>query len=304
MQLPPPQHGKTGIPPVFFEWVCACNPSDHGYNRTNGKEESLFDAVLHLLQGNKVNADSRIIVALDVPTVVEATQLVEILKSYVAGFKVGLELQQTMLAEIGSALSPEVAATLAIQQWKFWRQVMGGYMHDGKFHDIPNTMRGAARAAALLRPRFMTIHASASSDGMRAALEGAGPSVEILAVTVLTSLGKECGNIFGAPAPQKVEDFADLAASVGVPGIVCSGAEVTLLHDVRPDITYVIPGVRSKGTKTQDQARVVTPAEAIQSGADYVVIGREITGDENPVQAAQRINADIATTLAKMGGDV
>lgn len=245
--------------------------------------------------------NSRIIVALDVPTVVEATRLVAILEPHVAGFKVGPVLKETMLSDIATATSSQVAGILANQQWNFWQRVMGGYMDDPKLNDTPDTMRGASCAIAQRRPRFLTVHASSGTDGMKAAMNGAGPPVQILAVTVLTTLGEQCRTIFGADPKQEAIFLTDLAANAGVPGIVCSGKEVQQLKGLRPKIVSVVPGTRSQGAKHHDQVRVVTPAEAIQSGADYVVIGREITGDEYPVNAAQRINADIAAVLAELG---
>jgi orotidine-5'-phosphate decarboxylase len=169
---------------------------------------------------------------------------------------------------------------------------------DLKLHDIGNTVMRATERAAKLGVTFLTVHAFPQT--MRAAVEGRGESdLKILAVTVLTSWDdndlKDAG--YAASVPELVARRAAQAEAIGVDGLVCSPAEA---HDLRQrlgaKITLVTPGVRPAGGEKGDQKRVMTPADAIKAGADYLVIGRPILAAENPKAAADAIVAEIEQT--------
>jgi orotidine-5'-phosphate decarboxylase len=171
---------------------------------------------------------------------------------------------------------------------------------DLKLHDIPNTVAGGVRAALDLRPAFMTIHASGGPAMIRAAAEAAATAgagrPKILAVTVLTSL--DVGDLEavgqGTPVAEQVRRLALLARESGADGVICSPAEVALLRAAcGPDFILMVPGIRPVWAAANDQKRVMTPAEALAAGADHLVIGRPITGAEDPASAARRIVEEI-----------
>jgi len=163
---------------------------------------------------------------------------------------------------------------------------------DLKFHDIPNTVAGAVRGISSLAPAFFTIHAGGGSAMMKAAVEAAEGSSKVLAVTILTSLSEadmEPLGIGGKVADQ-VKRLADLAQASGVDGLVCSPQEVQLLRaHLGSSMTLVVPGIRPSGSAADDQARTLTPVQAMRAGADHLVIGRPITAAADPVQAAKAI---------------
>jgi orotidine-5'-phosphate decarboxylase len=172
---------------------------------------------------------------------------------------------------------------------------------DLKLHDIPNTVAGAVRAVLPLRPAFLTLHAAggrAMIAAAREAAEAAGPArPRLLAVTVLTSLDaaalQETG-VAGGPR-QQVLRLARLALSAGADGLVCSAHEIAPLRDaIGPGPLLVVPGIRPAGTASQDQARTMTPREAAQAGADWLVVGRPITAAPDPGAAAAAIAAELA----------
>lgn len=204
----------------------------------------------------------RIIVALDVDNLHDACMLVQDLRPYVGYFKVGLEL-------LTSEGSRRVVDTLHGGNARIF--------YDGKFLDIPNTVAGASRAVARLGVDMFNVHASGGSAMVRAAVESKGES-KVLAVTVLTSLDAPRINaIFGAAPEEKVLQFAQLAATAKVDGLICSPEELGLLRSKFKSLLLVTPGVRPTWAAKGDQARVATPGEAIRAGADYLVIGRPIT---------------------------
>ena len=171
---------------------------------------------------------------------------------------------------------------------------------DLKLHDIPNTVAGGVRAALSLRPKFMTIHASGGPAMMKAAAEAASvlgaDRPKILAVTVLTSLDATDLEAVGqrGPVADQVARLARLTKASGVDGVVCSPAEVAIIREAcGPDFSIMVPGIRPAWAATNDQKRVMTPAEALAAGADNLVIGRPITGAADPVEAARRIAAEI-----------
>jgi orotidine-5'-phosphate decarboxylase len=171
---------------------------------------------------------------------------------------------------------------------------------DLKLHDIPNTVAGAVRSVLPLRPAMLTVHASGGSAMLRAAHQAAasaGPSRPlILAVTVLTSLGQDDLNATGIAAtpPEQVLRLARLAIESGADGLVCSPLEVAMLRQVLgSEVKLVVPGIRPAGSDAGDQARTMTPAQAVAAGADWIVVGRPITGAGDPGSAA----ADIADSI-------
>ncbi|MBP2675014.1 MAG: orotidine 5-phosphate decarboxylase [Deltaproteobacteria bacterium] len=217
----------------------------------------------------------RIIVALDTDSPEAALATVRSLSGEVGLFKVGMEL------------FPRGGADLV----RRIREAGYGVFLDLKFHDIPNTVAGAVRSAAALGVRFATVHASGGKTMLAAAAEAAaGSGTTLLAVTVLTSLDDadlaEVGYSMGAA--DAVLRLADLAASAGIGGIVCSANEVAAVRArLGRDAVLVTPGVRMPGGDAGDQKRVVTPSEAVRRGADYIVAGRPITRAPDPAAAAR-----------------
>lgn len=223
-----------------------------------------------------------ILVALDTPTAHRAVELGSALAPHVAGFKVGLEL----LMGPGPGLIAELA--------RLDRPIFV----DAKLHDIPNTVAAAARQLGEAGARWVTVHAAGGRRMMEAAVsglaEGAGDATAgILAVTVLTSLADltEIG-IHDAVGGQ-VDRMARLAAAAGVEGVVCSPLEIETCTTAAPGLVTVVPGIRLGGSEHHDQARVATPEEAIEAGADYLVIGRAITMAADPAGAAAAIGESI-----------
>jgi orotidine-5'-phosphate decarboxylase len=184
-----------------------------------------------------------------------------------------------------------------------------GIFLDLKFHDIPNTVMGAIRAAASLPGiKLINIHAAGGPAMMRAAAEALAPfpnRPQLLGVTVLTSMDKKTMNQVGVPGTttKQVVKLAQLAKKSGLDGVVTSGHEVKALRRaVGPGFIILVPGIRPRTTslakKTDDQERIVTPGEAIRSGADYIVVGRPITGASDPAAAARAVIEEIAEAEA------
>jgi orotidine-5'-phosphate decarboxylase len=171
---------------------------------------------------------------------------------------------------------------------------------DLKLHDIPNTVAGGVRAVLPLKPRMLTIHASGGAAMVQAAHQAAasaGPERPIiLAVTVLTSLGQgdlEAIGVAATPAEQVLR-LGRLAIEAGADGLVCSPLEVGALRQaLGPAVKLVVPGIRPAGSVAGDQVRTMAPAEAVAAGADWIVVGRPITGASDPGSAA----ADIAASI-------
>ena len=182
------------------------------------------------------------------------------------------------------------------------RAVGGGPVFlDLKLLDIPATVAGAVRALALLAPRMITVHAAGGAAmiaAARAALDAAGPAPPLLlAVTVLTSLdaaGLRATGVADAPGPQALR-LARLALGAGADGVVCSAHELPVLRDaLGAGPVLVVPGIRPAGAAVGDQARVTTPRQAIDAGADWIVVGRPITGAADPAAAAAAIAREVA----------
>lgn len=229
----------------------------------------------------------RIFVGLDTPDIDKAAGVAKSLIGTVGGVKIGKELF--------TAQGPDGVRVAA-----------GGapLFLDLKFHDIPNTVAGAIRAAVHLRPTIVNVHASGGRAMMMAAAEAAREAAEdlgverprVIAVTVLTSLDAtdlaEVGQM--GPPEVQVERLARLAQASGLDGVVCSPREIVRLREAcGPDFLLVVPGIRPKWAAAGDQKRIMTPAEAIAAGADHIVIGRPITAAEDPLAAARRIVAEL-----------
>ncbi|MEX1033603.1 MAG: orotidine-5'-phosphate decarboxylase [Cellvibrionaceae bacterium] len=170
---------------------------------------------------------------------------------------------------------------------------------DLKFHDIPNTVAQAVRAAAQLGVWMVNVHASGGERMMvaaREALEGVSTRPLLIAVTVLTSMADadlQQSGVFRSPRDQ-VLHLASLAQQSGLDGVVCSARESTLLKEkLGPEFALVTPGIRPPGAEANDQRRTLTPAEAIAAGSDYLVIGRPITAAADPAQACTDILASV-----------
>lgn len=215
-------------------------------------------------------------VALDTPDAATAARLAVAVAPYVQVLKVGLELF--------CAAGPGI-----VEQVRCGRDVF----LDLKLHDIPNTVAGAARAVAPLRPRFLTVHAAGGAAMVRAAVEAA-PEVTITAITVLTSMSEADLAAVGLTGPSldAVRRLAQLAVGAGARALVCSPREVAAVRaEVGPDIVLITPGVRPAGADVGDQARVATPEQALADGADLLVIGRPVTGATDPGAAAAALAA-------------
>jgi orotidine-5'-phosphate decarboxylase len=239
---------------------------------------------------NGMNGREKLIVALDLPNGNAATRLAETLEGHVGMFKVG--------SELFTAEGPVAVRYLVNTGHRVFL--------DLKFHDIPNTVRAAAREAAELGVSLMNVHASGGRKMMEAALEGvrsasalgSEPRTKVLAVTVLTSLESqdldELG-ISGTPL-EAVVRLARLAQSAGLDGVVASPREISALRQTcGPGFLIVTPGIRPASAAANDQARIATPASAIAAGTDYLVVGRPITAAPDPAAAADAIVNEMET---------
>jgi orotidine-5'-phosphate decarboxylase len=223
-----------------------------------------------------------IAVALDAPDLETAARWAQAVTPHVAVVKIGLEL----FCRTGPSVVETVRGGSGVELFL-----------DLKLHDIPNTVAGAAKAVAKLKPRYLTVHASGGADMVKAAVESA-PDVTIAAVTVLTSISAEVLASVGLAGPplDAVRRLAALAVGAGAGALVCSPQEVAAVRaEVGPGIILITPGVRPLGADSQDQARVATPQQALADGADLLVIGRPITGAADPGAAAAEIAASLTT---------
>ena len=225
-----------------------------------------------------------VIVALDYPDAKSALEMAARLDPAVCRVKVGKELH--------TAAGPQVVDALIQRQFDVFL--------DLKFHDIPNTVAGACRIAASQGVWMVNLHASGGSRMMvaaREAIDSARVPPLLIGVTVLTSLSDaemtEIG--FNGSAADNVQRLAALSKAYGLDGIVCSAQEATTLKAAfGSEFLLVTPGIRLDGDTAGDQKRVLTPLEAINMGADYLVIGRSISRAKDPVATLHAINRQIA----------
>ena len=225
-----------------------------------------------------------IIVALDVPDANVALTLAEAVAPAVGAFKIGKELFVSA--------GPDIVKRV--------RDTGASVFLDLKFHDIPNTVAKAVASATRLDVQMLTVHTSGGSAMLQGALKGATEGAKqtgneaplILGVTVLTSMDESDLNevsVNKTPEAQVIH-LAQMATSAGLKGLVCSPKEIAPLREVLPrEVKLVTPGIRPVGSETGDQKRVMSPTEAIEVGADWLVIGRPIYAADNPREAAEAI---------------
>jgi orotidine-5'-phosphate decarboxylase len=233
--------------------------------------------------------DNPLIIALDVDRTDEARRLVDAIGDGADFYKVGMELY-------------------AVAGMSFVQELLSRGKRvflDLKLYDISETVKRASRQISRSGVTFLTVHGSKAV--MRAAVEGRGDSAtRLLAVTVLTSFDQDDLADLGYPAP--VSDLVALrvrkAVESGIDGIVCSALEVAKVREIGgPGLKLVTPGVRSAGVATGDQKRVATPAEAMQAGADYLVIGRQVTRAADPKAACEQILSEVASLIVGKSAD-
>jgi orotidine-5'-phosphate decarboxylase len=236
-----------------------------------------------------------LIVALDVSASADARKIVTMIGDSVLTYKIGMQLY--------TAAGPGIVRDLVERG----RQVF----LDLKYHDIPSTVGAAVREAAEHGVSLLTVHAAGGAKMLRAAVEAAGSGnargtadrdhrPAILAVTVLTSMDESDLNQIGVPGrvAEQVIRLTSVALDAGCRGVVSSARESKILRDTfGQEFLIVNPGVRPKGADHGDQARVVTPAEAIALGASHIVVGRPITRAKDPAQAAREIRREIESGL-------
>ncbi|HRX51566.1 MAG TPA: orotidine-5'-phosphate decarboxylase [Candidatus Krumholzibacteria bacterium] len=235
-------------------------------------------------------AGERVFTALDVPDAGAALALAERLGPAARSVKVGMQLF--------TAAGPDVVRALRARGLEVFL--------DLKYHDIPNTVAGAVRSAAALGVEYLTLHAGGGRRMLEAAVAAAreaeaehGRRPVLLAVTVLTSLTLEDLDEVapgGGPLPDRLARLARTAAAAGCDGLVCSPADLPLLRDAVGDaLLKVTPGVRPAGGDLGDQRRVTTPAQALAGGADFLVVGRPITGAPDPAAALAAIAKELSS---------
>lgn len=229
-----------------------------------------------------------LLVALDVPTAEQALSLAKQVAPVVGGFKLG--------SELFTSAGPEIVHKV--------RALGGSVFLDLKFHDIPNTVAKAVASATRLDVQMLTIHASGGLEMMRAAQAAAEQTASqcgrnaplVLGVTVLTSMDSRALSEIGCESNvgRQVERLAGLAMQAGLRGLVCSPLELTALRQLLPErIALVTPGIRTGEEKPDDQKRTLTPREAIDAGATWLVVGRPVYAASAPRAAAESIAAQI-----------
>ena len=234
---------------------------------------------------------SRLIFALDVPSLDEAVSFVQKLDGSVGMFKVGLELFLKEGPAVLSAIREHSDAEIFL---------------DLKLHDIAMTVERSIQSLHKHSVRFLTVHCAGGEAMLKAAVNGAGDSgLQILGVTVLTNLGpddhrEELGYRKDLTLRDLAVTRAEMAEQSGCAGVICSGLEVTAIRKSFKSLLTVVPGIRQieNNLGGNDQKRVMTPKQAIQAGADYLVVGRPIRDADDPKAAAQKIVQEVSEALS------
>jgi orotidine-5'-phosphate decarboxylase len=241
----------------------------------------------------KMNAKDKLIVALDVDTAAQALDLFHALREVVGMFKIG--------SQLFTAAGPDIVRQIVARG--------GRVFLDLKFHDIPNTVAAAGVEAARLGVSIFNVHASGGVDMLKRTADAVAENAQredlakpkIIAVTLLTSMDQTSLQQIGIndEPSAMVARQARLAADCGLDGVVASPREIQLIRRTisSPDFLIVTPGIRPGNDTKDDQKRTLTAAEAISAGADYLVVGRPILRDEDPVAAAERVVAEIDAAL-------
>jgi len=212
----------------------------------------------------------KLIVALDVDSLERAEKLVDLLYPLVKIFKVGSQLFTADGQKVLKIIGDKGAKVFL----------------DLKFHDIPNTVKKAVEATARLKVYMLTIHLSGAREMLEAAVS-VPERPKIVGVTILTSRSEE-------GTKNKVLDLAKRARDVGLDGVVCSAHEAAMIRqELGENFLIVTPGIRPKGCQCDDQARIATPKQAIEAGADFIVVGRPIIKAQDPFLAAEEILRDL-----------
>ncbi|MFC3202942.1 orotidine-5'-phosphate decarboxylase [Alteromonas oceani] len=232
-----------------------------------------------------MNQEARVIVALDFDDADKAMALVDQLDPAACKLKVGKEMF--------TLFGPEFVKSLIAKGFDIFL--------DLKFHDIPNTVAKACKAAAEMGVWMVNVHASGGMEMMKAAksaIAGSShPQTKLIAVTVLTSMDQaQLNDVVPEVSPAgQVKKLAQLTADSGLDGVVCSAKEAVMLRETHNDeFLLVTPGIRPAGADVGDQKRVMTPVDAIDAGVSYLVMGRPITQAENPLAALQAVNQSLA----------
>jgi orotidine-5'-phosphate decarboxylase len=248
---------------------------NHG-SRCGGRFRSTWQYNLRMIK-----AADKIIVALDVPTKREALELVEKLRDQISFFKIGLQLY--------TAEGPEIVRAVSSRGSKVWL--------DLKLHDIPNTVARAVESANRLGVQMLTIHLSGGSEMIRAATSARADNMLLLGVTVLTSSAKDTLRELGIQdkVDHQVLRLAKLGVEAGIDGIVASPHEIQpLRHEFGDKIKIVVPGIRPSEAEVHDQKRTMTPRDALDAGADFLVIGRPIIAHPRPTEAVATILQELS----------
>jgi orotidine-5'-phosphate decarboxylase len=235
-----------------------------------------------------------IICAIDTTDVAEAMALAQATMPHVGAIKLGLEY---FVANGAAGVRQFAPLQLPI-------------FLDLKFHDIPNTVAKAIEATAGIETFMMTVHTSGGRTMLQAAIDASMRVAEmtgksrpyIVGVTTLTSMDQDDLLMTGVrdTVPDHVKRLADLAQSAQLDGVVCSSYEIEMLRRaIGDDFLLVVPGIRPEGTSHQDQKRVMSPHQAIEKGADFLVVGRPITQAPNPAEAARAISASLKQPLGE-----
>lgn len=232
-----------------------------------------------------LNSNDRLIFALDVPDKSEASRLVKLLRDSVGCFKVGLELFVKEGPGIIQLIKDHSSADIFL---------------DLKLHDIPATVRGALRSASKLGVKYITIHSTEGEAVLETAKEVKDSGLEVLAVTLLTSVGETQLQDLGFAENRKIGDVvldrAWRAKNSGCSGVICSGEEIALVKQkCGNEFKIIVPGIRPEWSQisSNDQNRISTPGKAIEAGADLIVVGRPIRDAKNPDEAARKIVSEI-----------